>query len=94
MFLLAMVKFLRMGMPFNQVIRAVTETPARLMGLQGRIGTLRPGAYADVSIFKLVAHKALHIDIHGNNFKTDQLLLPQMTVCNGEIAFCQGDFAL
>ena len=54
-----MAKFLQMGMPLEEVIRAVTETPARLMKMEGIIGTLKPGARSDVSIFKIIDHLAV-----------------------------------
>ncbi|GAA3732616.1 imidazolonepropionase-like amidohydrolase [Spinactinospora alkalitolerans] len=34
--------------PAPDVLRAATGTAARLLGLEGRIGTLRPGAHADL----------------------------------------------
>ena len=33
---LVISKYLALGLDFNTIIRAVTETPARLMGLEGR----------------------------------------------------------
>lgn len=43
-----MSKYLNMGMSFFDILRAVTATPARLMKMQGQIGTLAPGACADI----------------------------------------------
>lgn len=37
-----MSKYLNMGMSFFDIVRAVTATPARLMKMQGQIGTWRP----------------------------------------------------
>ena len=48
-----MSKLYAMGMELSQIIRAVTQTPAELMGLSGRIGTLQPGASADITISRI-----------------------------------------
>jgi len=88
-----MAKFLKFGMSFNEVIRAVTQSPARLMGMEGKIGTLRAEAYGDIAVFKKIQHKVIQQDFSGATFETDELLIPQMTVIGGDIVFCQGDFA-
>lgn len=89
-----MSKYIEFGMPLVEVIRAVTETPARIMNMSGKVGTLKVGAYADISIFKMIDKNIKHQDFKGNIFESNKLLIPQMTISNGEFAFCQGDFAL
>jgi N-acetylglucosamine-6-phosphate deacetylase len=39
------------GVPLTDVIRMITHTPARIMKLDDRIGTLAPGMDADIVIF-------------------------------------------
>ena len=46
-------KFMHLGMPLYEVVRRCTETTARTMGLEGRLGTLRPGAQGDVTVMRL-----------------------------------------
>jgi predicted amidohydrolase len=89
-----MTKFLKMGMSLFETVRAVTETPARLMGMEGKIGTLKPGSLGDIAIFKKISGKAVHQDFFGTVFETDEFLIPQMTMIGGDIVFCQGYFAL
>jgi predicted amidohydrolase len=89
-----MNKMLEQGMPLVDLVRAVTETPANRMGMEGRIGTLKPGAMADIAIFRLENHRALHRDSLGNHLAVNTLFKPQMTVVDGNIAFCQADFNL
>src|SRR5207247_177597 len=48
-----MGKFLSLGMPLPDVVRAVTANPAKAIGRAGRLGTLKPGAVADVGVFEL-----------------------------------------
>ncbi len=47
-----MSKFLYLGMPLENIIRATTSAAAAAMGLQDRLGTLRAGHQADVVLLK------------------------------------------
>lgn len=82
-----MSRFLALGMPLRDVVRCCTETPARLMGLAGRIGTLSPGALADVAIMKLEEHRFEFQDSYGNRLPASQMLLPRMTLKAGRTAW-------
>ena len=46
---LIMSKYLAMGISLRDVVGACTANPAKLLGMQGHIGTLAPGACADVA---------------------------------------------
>jgi dihydroorotase len=48
-----LAKLMCLGMPLRDVVRAATARPAELLGLAGEVGTLRPGARADVALFRL-----------------------------------------
>jgi N-acetylglucosamine-6-phosphate deacetylase len=37
-----------LGLPLADALKMATSTPARLLGLEGRIGALAPGARADL----------------------------------------------
>jgi N-acetylglucosamine-6-phosphate deacetylase len=41
---------LRAGLPLNDAVRALTLTPAELMGVSGRLGSLAPGKDADLVV--------------------------------------------
>ncbi|UCG88886.1 MAG: amidohydrolase family protein [Gemmatimonadota bacterium] len=43
---------MRFGVGFDDALRAVTDTPARLLGLDGQLGTIEPGKRADLVIWK------------------------------------------
>jgi dihydroorotase len=47
-------KLLHLGLSLPEVVRRVTATPAACIGRAGELGTLAPGAAADVSLFRLV----------------------------------------
>src|SRR5712691_8675885 len=46
-------KLLHLGLPLPAVVRRLTTTPAACIGRAGELGTLAPGAAADVSVFRL-----------------------------------------
>ena len=48
-----MSKFLLLGLPLSEVLAKTTTTPAALLGLSDRIGSLQEGFLADVAIFKV-----------------------------------------
>ena len=87
-----MSKYLSLGMNLTDVIRAVTEMPARLMGLEGEIGTLRPGSAANVTILKQKDLDILHKDFRDDELLGHTLLVPQLTMIDGEVQYCQTDF--
>lgn len=89
---LILSKFLALGMPLEEIVRRTTEIPAAVMGMKDKIGTLKAGSAADVAIFKLKDQEVLHKDWCDEEFVSHQLLVPQLTMCDGVIQFCQTDF--
>lgn len=87
-------KYLTLGLDLMTILRAATATPAKVMGLEGQIGSLQPGAYADVVILKEKPVSLVHKDFKDDELPGKVLLVPQMTMCSGEIQFCQNDFWL
>ncbi|TYM47758.1 amidohydrolase family protein, partial [Salmonella enterica subsp. enterica serovar Typhimurium] len=85
-------KYLALGVALTDVINACTHTPAVLMGMAAEIGTLAPGAFADIAIFKLKNRHVEFADIHGETLTGTHVLVPQMTIKSGEILFRQIDF--
>ncbi len=87
-----MSKYLSLGLDWKTVVKAVTETPAKLMKMEGAIGTLKPGACADVTIVKILDETVSYEDWKVTYKKGDRLVVPLMTICNGVVAYCQGTF--
>ncbi|ECU8017634.1 metallo-dependent hydrolase, partial [Salmonella enterica subsp. enterica serovar Derby] len=85
-------KYLALGVALTDVINACTHTPAVLLGMAAEIGTLAPGAFADIAIFKLKNRHVEFADIHGETLTGTHVLVPQMTIKSGEILFRQIDF--
>jgi dihydroorotase len=80
-----MAKFLHLGMPLAEVVRAVTASPAKAIGKAGHLGTLRPGAVADVAVFSLDAGEFDFEDAHGEHTLGRQRFTPVLTLRAGEI---------
>lgn len=85
-------KYLTLGMKKIDVFRAATSTPAKHMGMEGQIGTLSPGAYADITIIKEKTMPVRHRDSNGVEMTGNTLLVPVMTFCSGQIQYCSTDF--
>jgi dihydroorotase len=78
-----MSKLLAIGMPLESVIRAATARPAEVLRLGGEVGSLRPGALADVALFRLHDGRFPLYDIHMNVREGSQLLRNTLTILNG-----------
>ncbi len=62
--LVTMSKFLCLGMPLAEVIRATTATPARAIG-RPELGSLRPGAVGDAAVLELRHGQFDYVDSPG-----------------------------
>jgi dihydroorotase len=80
-----MTKLLHFGMPLDEVVRRSTAAPARIMGYEGTLGTLKPGANADLSIFELRDGNFEMRDSDGNVVTVKRRLLAQTTIKDGRI---------
>lgn len=78
-------KFLSLGMPFDQVLRAATVNPAKAMGRHGDLGTLQIGAVGDAAVFTIEEGKFLYEDTDGNSFEGSQRWVSRMTVRAGHL---------
>jgi dihydroorotase len=58
-------KFLHLGMSVPEVIRRATANCARWLGMGDEIGTLQPGACADITVLDLVDGEFLFTDSEG-----------------------------
>jgi dihydroorotase len=78
-----MSKFLMLGLPLHEVIRKTTEVPAQLLGMAGKLGTLRPGAEGDVAVLRLEDGEFVYRDCSGEERKWDRRLEPVAVVKGG-----------
>lgn len=78
-------KFLALGMALPDVIRAATSRPAQVMGMAGEVGTLKPGARADVAVFALQRGRFALYDVFMNRRDSTQLLRNTATIVGGRV---------
>jgi len=78
-----MSKLLNLGMPLRQVIRSVTERPAKALGLQHEIGSLAPGRRADIALLRLEEGRFTFYDNFGVGREGRQMLRSILTIVDG-----------
>jgi dihydroorotase len=76
-------KFMALGMNLDQAIECVTSKPAKVFNYGVEIGTLRPGAEADIGIFELHDGNFEFRDINGVRRVGHQRLVNKAVVCRG-----------
>ena len=82
-----MSKYIMLGMSLKEIVKAVTATPASLMYNKTGLGTLKTGSEANVAIFSLENKETVFSDTQKRTRTGQQILVPQLTVCNGEIVY-------
>jgi dihydroorotase len=80
-----MGRFLALGLPLADVVRAATATPAAVIGRAGALGTLRPGAAGDVAVFAHERGAFDFDDADGGRVTGAERLVPVLTVKDGEV---------
>ncbi len=80
-----MTKLLHFGLPLEEIIRRSTSSPAKIMGYEGTVGTLKPGANADVSVFELRDGKFELRDSDGDTITAKRRLLAQVVLKDGRV---------
>lgn len=88
-----MAKFLNLGMSMTDVVAAVTSLPASLMRMEGKIGTLCDGAFADIAILERKECETLYSDKKEEAWGRETLNA-KFTMLDGEVAYCANDFWL
>ena len=80
-----MSKLLHFGMPIEELVRRATAVPAKILGYEGTIGTLRPGANADVALLERRNGNFAMIDSDGNTVTAKERLIARTTLKDGRI---------
>src|SRR5882672_6482635 len=80
-----MSKLLHFGMSLEDLVMRATAAPAKIMGYEGTVGTLRPGANADLTIIELRDENVELRDSDGNTVTAKRRILPQLTLKDGRV---------
>jgi dihydroorotase len=78
-------KFMLLGWTLQEAVEKVTVAPARAMGMLGEIGTLAPGACADIALFKVRENSRTLEDAIGEKRMGDCWLEPIKTLRAGRV---------
>ncbi|MBI3964994.1 MAG: amidohydrolase/deacetylase family metallohydrolase, partial [Chloroflexi bacterium] len=81
-------KFLHLGVPLTEVLRRITETPARVIGHSGYLGTLAPDAAADVTVLREAEGEWPFTDCHRQTEIGRLRLEPVAVVRAGQVYPC------
>lgn len=81
--LVTMSKFLCLGMPLAEVVRAATATPTRAMG-RSDLGALSPGAVGDAAVLELQEGSFAYADALGRQLTGGQRLVCRGIVTRGD----------
>lgn len=82
-----MSKYLEIGYPLENVVASCTSIPAKILGMQGKLGTLQQGAFADIAVFRMKPYSRDYTDHQGTALQIKQLMVPVMTILNGDFAY-------
>lgn len=83
-------KFLLLGLSFGEVIERASVNPARVFNFGAEIGTLKPGAEADVSVLELREGNFTFTDADGKTREGRQRLAPLVTLRGGKLFHSTG----
>ena len=75
------------GVTLDDVVSRATAAPAKIAGLEGVVGTLRPGANADVAILELRDGNFEFRDTDGNTVTGKSRLIAQLTLKDGRVCY-------
>jgi dihydroorotase len=78
-------KFLALGMRLDDVVACATYAPAKFLGLEDAIGTLREGSDADVAVFDLVSEPVSLYDADWRVRHGDRSLRCKATFVHGRL---------
>jgi len=86
-----MSKLLHFGLPLDEVVIRGTATPAKILGYEGTVGTLKPGANADIGVFELRDGNFPLRDSDGNTINAKRRLIAQLTIKDGRVWYERPD---
>jgi dihydroorotase len=80
----AMTELLTLGMTLPEVVATVTSNPARMLKLEDKIGALKPGREADVSVMDILKGRFELKDNTGNSVVASEMIVPAFALRAGQ----------
>ncbi len=80
-------KFLNLGMDLPSLLACATNHPARIMKMEGTIGTLRKGACADIAVLSLEEGEFVFQDCDGETIQGQKRLAARYTLRRGKLVW-------
>ena len=77
------------GMEVEKILKAVTYTPAKALGIADYAGVLEAGRSADIAIMDIVDSDMMLFDNYGGQKKANKLFVPLLTMKHGRVAYRQ-----
>lgn len=84
-----MTKFLALGFSLEEVIAACTVAPAAVLRMTDEIGTLRPGAVADLSLLELTNVPVVLTDSEREQLTAEESVTAKLTIKAGKVLTCR-----
>lgn len=85
-----MTKFIALGYSLEEVIKATTSMPAKVLRMEQEIGSIKEGNIADISILKWNQSPIKLVDSEGEEIVAEKFLLPLYTIKSGKVLKCNG----
>lgn len=87
--LVTMSKFLSLGMPLNDIVRSVTETPARILG-RPDLGDLSVGSTGDATVVRIEEGRFNFVDVVGEEMIGQKQFALDSIVLDGKLWHTSG----
>jgi dihydroorotase len=84
-----MTKFVALGFSLEEVIAACTAAPAAVLRMTDEIGTLRPGAVADLSLLELTNVPVVLTDSEREQLTAEESVTAKLTIKAGKVLTCR-----
>ena len=72
------------GLSFEKVLSCCTTEPAKQMGMEGKSGCLKTGAFANIAVLERRQKDIVFVDVKGKEVRGNELIIPVMTILEGE----------
>ena len=82
-----MSKLLHFGMSLDDLVTRATAAPAKIMGYEGTVGTLKPGANADIALLERRNGNFPMTDSDGNTVTAKERIVTRLTLKGGRVWF-------